>query len=118
MLLALFAGTVIYMSIKLHFKFSICITVAVAKCKLLFGWPNKTGHHDSSMVALAIVSRANSLDIANYICLSFLLASPIHCARLRQDDKMWDWDRLFTEVTSELLTEWENKEDAEQKSGA
>ena len=31
---------------------------------------------------------------------------------------MWDWDRLFTEVTSELLTEWENKEDAEQKSGA
>ena len=24
-----------------------------------------------------------------------------------QDDKPWDWDRLFTEVSSELRTEWE-----------
>ena len=29
-----------------------------------------------------------------------------------QEDKTWDWDRLFTEVSSELLTEWEkNKSD-------
>lgn len=24
-----------------------------------------------------------------------------------QDDVSWDWDRLFTEVSSELLTEWD-----------
>lgn len=23
-----------------------------------------------------------------------------------QDDVSWDWDRLYTEVSSELLTEW------------
>ena len=31
-----------------------------------------------------------------------------------QEDKPWDWDRLFTEVTSELLTEWEQDEIGEQ----
>ena len=24
-----------------------------------------------------------------------------------KDDKPWEWDRLFTEVSSELRTEWE-----------
>lgn len=24
-----------------------------------------------------------------------------------QDDISWDWDRLYTEVSSELLTEWD-----------
>lgn len=24
-----------------------------------------------------------------------------------QDDVSWDWDRLYTEVSSELLTEWD-----------
>ena len=28
-----------------------------------------------------------------------------------QEDKPWDWDRLFTEVTSELLTQWEKTEE-------
>ena len=27
-----------------------------------------------------------------------------------QGDVPWYWDTLFTEVTSELLTEWEKKE--------
>ncbi|XP_035183544.1 intraflagellar transport protein 43 homolog isoform X2 [Oxyura jamaicensis] len=26
---------------------------------------------------------------------------------LREDDVSWDWDHLFTEVSSELVTEWE-----------
>lgn len=25
----------------------------------------------------------------------------------RQDDVSWDWDRLYTEVSSELLSEWD-----------
>ena len=29
------------------------------------------------------------------------------CVYLIQEDKQWDWDRLFTEVASELQTEWE-----------
>lgn len=24
-----------------------------------------------------------------------------------QDDKVWEWDRIFTEVASDLRTEWE-----------
>ncbi|KAG8514368.1 Intraflagellar transport protein 43, partial [Galemys pyrenaicus] len=26
---------------------------------------------------------------------------------VREDDISWDWDRLYTEVSSELLTEWD-----------
>ncbi|XP_028402981.1 intraflagellar transport protein 43 homolog A-like isoform X2 [Dendronephthya gigantea] len=26
-----------------------------------------------------------------------------------EEDKVWDWDRLFTEVSSELQTEWETR---------
>ncbi|XP_010140875.1 PREDICTED: intraflagellar transport protein 43 homolog, partial [Buceros rhinoceros silvestris] len=26
---------------------------------------------------------------------------------LREDDVSWDWDHLFTEVSSELVTEWD-----------
>lgn len=26
---------------------------------------------------------------------------------LQQEDRPWDWDRLFTEISSELTTEWE-----------
>jgi hypothetical protein len=33
-----------------------------------------------------------------------------------QEDRPWDWDRLFTEVSSELVTEWEKK-DAEEGEG-
>ena len=34
-----------------------------------------------------------------------------------QEDKPWDWDRLFTEVTSELLTQWEKSEEATDSVG-
>lgn len=30
-----------------------------------------------------------------------------------QEDLPWDWDRLFTEVSSELTTEWEKTEQAD-----
>ncbi|XP_078000033.1 intraflagellar transport protein 43 homolog A-like isoform X2 [Glandiceps talaboti] len=35
-----------------------------------------------------------------------------------EEDKAWDWDRLFTEVSSDLQTEWEkaNPDDAEDKT--
>ncbi|CAB4032007.1 intraflagellar transport 43 homolog A-like isoform X2 [Paramuricea clavata] len=35
-----------------------------------------------------------------------------------EEDKAWDWDRLFTEVSSELQTEWEktNNENRPQPS--
>ena len=29
---------------------------------------------------------------------------------LFQEDKVWEWDRLFTEVASQLQTEWEQNE--------
>ena len=36
-----------------------------------------------------------------------------------QEDVPWEWDRLFTEVSSELLTEWESQERPEtEKIGA
>lgn len=38
------------------------------------------------------------------LCLSFAL----------QDDVSWDWDHLFTEVSSELLMEWDQGESEEQ----
>lgn len=31
-----------------------------------------------------------------------------------QDDVSWDWDHLFTEVSSELLMEWDQGESEEQ----
>ena len=34
---------------------------------------------------------------------------------LLQEDKRWDWDRLFTEVASELQTEWDTgREEADE----
>ncbi|KAM7155241.1 intraflagellar transport protein 43 homolog isoform 2-T2 [Molossus nigricans] len=39
---------------------------------------------------------------------------------VREDDVSWDWDRLYTEVSSELLTEWDllqtEKEDPVEQS--
>jgi len=36
---------------------------------------------------------------------------------LIEEDRPWDWDRLFTEVSSELTTEWEkNNEDGETEA--
>ena len=45
---------------------------------------------------------------------TFTLTVTMFCVLLCiQDDKPWDWDRLFTEVTSELLTQWEQTEASE-----
>ncbi|KAM3594191.1 uncharacterized protein V6R79_003735 [Siganus canaliculatus] len=33
---------------------------------------------------------------------------------VREDDVSWDWDHLFTEVSSELLMEWDQGESEEQ----
>ena len=43
-----------------------------------------------------------------------------HVVLVLQEDTPWDWDRLFTEVTSELLTEWENnnREKEEEQAAA
>lgn len=35
-----------------------------------------------------------------------------------QDDVSWDWDHLFTEVSSELLMEWDQGESEEQAAAA
>lgn len=48
------------------------------------------------------MSRSASL-ILLFFCLSFAL----------QDDVSWEWDHLFTEVSSELLMEWDQGESEE-----
>lgn len=48
-------------------------------------------------------------------CASLILlfsSSPL------QDDVSWDWDHLFTEVSSELLMEWDQGESEEQAAVA
>uniref|UniRef100_A0A3Q2Y1L2 Intraflagellar transport 43 n=1 Tax=Hippocampus comes TaxID=109280 RepID=A0A3Q2Y1L2_HIPCM len=35
---------------------------------------------------------------------------------VKEEDVLWDWDHLFTEVSSELLTEWDQGENDEQAS--
>ncbi|XP_074654976.1 intraflagellar transport protein 43 homolog A-like [Tubulanus polymorphus] len=37
-------------------------------------------------------------------------------AEVVEEDVAWDWDRLFTEVTSELTTEWEKSQQVEQET--
>jgi len=34
-------------------------------------------------------------------------------SELIEEDKVWEWDRIFTEVSSELRTEWENAKNIE-----
>ncbi|KAK7104102.1 intraflagellar transport protein 43 homolog A-like isoform X2 [Littorina saxatilis] len=43
----------------------------------------------------------------NEIDLKLLTKSLSPMEDLIEDDRPWDWDRLFTEVSSELTTEWE-----------
>jgi len=49
------------------------------------------------MSVLACLSVCNSL---RYVCL--------------QEDVAWEWEQVFTEVSSELLAEWERQETVEQ----
>nr|XP_043902936.1 intraflagellar transport protein 43 homolog isoform X2 [Solea senegalensis] len=55
----------------------------------------------SFLVCLLLPPNSSSLPL---FCLSFAL----------QDDVSWDWDHLFTEVSSELLMEWDQGENEEQ----
>ncbi|ESO86818.1 hypothetical protein LOTGIDRAFT_204506 [Lottia gigantea] len=50
------------------------------------------------------------LTLDNEIDLKLLTKNLSPEEDLIEDDKPWDWDRLFTEVTSELITEWEKEE--------
>lgn len=60
-----------------------------------------------------LLKQAAFLTLDNDIDLKLLTKSLSTEADLVEDDKPWDWDRLFTEVTSELLTQWEKTEESE-----
>ncbi|XP_076441628.1 intraflagellar transport protein 43 homolog B-like isoform X2 [Babylonia areolata] len=52
----------------------------------------------------------------NEIDLKLLTKSLSPMEDLIEEDRLWDWDRLFTEVSSELTTQWEkNIEDGEKE---
>lgn len=57
-----------------------------------------------------LLKQAAFLTLDNEIDLKLLTKSLSTEADLIEEDKPWDWDRLFTEVTSELLTQWEQAE--------
>lgn len=60
-----------------------------------------------------LLKQAAFLTLDNEIDLKLLTKSLSTEADLVEEDKPWDWDRLFTEVTSELLTQWEKNEQSE-----
>ncbi|XP_060564370.1 intraflagellar transport protein 43 homolog isoform X3 [Ruditapes philippinarum] len=64
-----------------------------------------------------LLRQAAFLTLDNEIDLKLLTKSLATDSDLIEEDKPWDWDRLFTEVTSELLTQWEKAEqpDASEK---
>ena len=43
------------------------------------------------------------------VCVCVCVCAHVYVAM--QEDRPWDWDRLFTEVSSELTTEWEKTAD-------
>ncbi|XP_033734470.1 intraflagellar transport protein 43 homolog isoform X4 [Pecten maximus] len=60
-----------------------------------------------------LLRQAAFLTLDNEIDLKLLTKSLSTEADLIEDDKPWDWDRLFTEVTSEILSQMENTEEPE-----
>ncbi|KAI0208013.1 Intraflagellar transport-like protein 43B [Lamellibrachia satsuma] len=65
-----------------------------------------------------LLQHASFLTLDSLIDLKLLSKGLSSEADVKEEEKVWDWDRLFTEVTSELLMEWEKKEEVEQKGGA
>lgn len=63
-----------------------------------------------------LLKQAAFLTLDNEIDLKLLTKSLSTEADLVEEDKPWDWDRLFTEVTSELLTQWEKSEQQDTSS--
>lgn len=61
-----------------------------------------------------LLRHAAFLTLDNDIDLKLLSKGLSAEADVQEEDKVWEWDRLFTEVTSELLVEWERKEVAEE----
>ncbi|KAH3844982.1 intraflagellar transport protein 43 homolog A-like isoform X2 [Dreissena polymorpha] len=57
-----------------------------------------------------LLKQAAFLTLDGEIDLKLLTKSLSTEADLVEEDKPWDWDRLFTEVTSELLTQWEKSD--------
>ena len=64
-----------------------------------------------------LLSHAQFLTLDNDIDLKLLAKCLSAEADVLEVDKPWDWERLFTEVTSELMTEWEKKEEKEEDEG-
>ncbi|XP_069116145.1 intraflagellar transport protein 43 homolog A-like isoform X2 [Argopecten irradians] len=60
-----------------------------------------------------LLRQAAFLTLDNEIDLKLLTKSLATEADLVEEDKPWDWDRLFTEVTSEILSQMENTEEPE-----
>ncbi|XP_060077524.1 intraflagellar transport protein 43 homolog [Ylistrum balloti] len=58
-----------------------------------------------------LLRQAAFLTLDNEIDLKLLTKSMSTEADLLEEDKPWDWDRLFTEVTSEILMQMENTEE-------
>ncbi|XP_052769895.1 intraflagellar transport protein 43 homolog A-like isoform X2 [Mya arenaria] len=64
-----------------------------------------------------LLKQAAFLTLDGEIDLKLLTKSLSTEADLLEEDKPWDWDRLFTEVTSELLTQWEKSEEPTDSVG-
>ncbi|KAL4238193.1 Intraflagellar transport protein 43 [Mactra antiquata] len=62
-----------------------------------------------------LLKQAAFLTLDNEIDLKLLTRSLCTEADLIEEDKPWDWDTLFTEVTSELLTQQEAEEDQQSE---
>lgn len=57
-----------------------------------------------------LLKQAAFLTLDGEVDLKLLTKSLSTDVDLIEEDKPWEWDRLFTEVTSELLTQWEKTE--------
>lgn len=60
-----------------------------------------------------LLRHAAFVTLDNEIDLKLLTKGLAGEADVKEEDKLWMWDRLFTEVSSELLSEWQ----PEEKSG-
>ncbi|XP_041353220.1 intraflagellar transport protein 43 homolog A-like isoform X2 [Gigantopelta aegis] len=62
-----------------------------------------------------LLRQAAFLTLDNEVDLKLLAKSLSTEADVIEDDRPWDWDRLFTEVTSELLLDMEKEEQPESE---
>ncbi|XP_064623831.1 intraflagellar transport protein 43 homolog A-like isoform X4 [Lineus longissimus] len=61
-----------------------------------------------------LLRHAAFLTLDNEIDLKLLAKWLSAESEVIEEDRQWDWDRLFTEVASELTTEWEKDESSEE----